>query len=86
MVDPAFAEMSFVYKMILMIIASNSKIYFLYARFVYHEAGLIASGIGFKAKDEKTPEEYNSIRCMDIYKHMWAPNAKEYIAHWNMRT
>ena len=66
MTEPAFQDQPFWYKMVYMLIAANCKIYFLFARFVFHEAGLIASGISFRAKKEKTPEEYNSIRCMDI--------------------
>ena len=72
--------------MVYMLIAANSKIYFLFARFVYHEASLIASGISYRAKNEKSPEEYNSIRCMDITNFHWGVTAKDSIANWNMRT
>ena len=66
MTGPEFHEHPFWYKSVYMLIAANSKIYALFTRFVYHEAALIATGISFKAKTEKTSQEYNSIRCMDI--------------------
>ena len=86
MTGPEFHEHPFWYKLVYMLIAANSKVYYLFSRFVDHEACLIATGISFKAKDEKTAEEYNSIRCMDIKGFHWGNSAKEMISHWNMRT
>ena len=74
------------YKFVYMLMSANCAIYFLFARFVYHEAGLIASGISYRAKKEKNTEEYNSIRCMDIIGFHWGETAKDSIANWNMRT
>ena len=86
MATPEFMEHNWIYKFIFLLIAANSKIYNLFSRFVYHEAGLIASGISYKAKDEKNPEEFNSIRCMDINSFNWGSTAKDSISKWNMRT
>ena len=86
MTGAEFQEQPCWYKLVYMLIAANSKIHFLFARFVYHEAGLIATGISYKAKDEKTSQEYNSIRCMDIQRFHWGQTAKDSIANWNMRT
>ena len=86
MATPEFMEHNFIYKFIFLLIAANSKIYNLFSRFVYHEAGLIASGMSYKAKDEKNPEEFNSIRCMDITSFNWGTTAKDSISKWNMRT
>ena len=63
-----FAEHPFWFKLVYMVLAGNCKLYQLTTRFVAQEANLIATGISFKAKDEKVPEEYNSIRCIDIKK------------------
>ena len=86
MTGPEFYEHPFWYKLVYMLIASNRSSYYLFSRFVSQEGGLIATGISFKAKDEKTAEEYNSIRCMDIKGFHWGNSAKEMISHWNMRT
>ena len=72
--------------MVYMLMAANSKIYFLFARFCYHEASMIASGISYRAKNEKSPEEYNSLRSVDITGFHWGETAKDSIANWNMRT
>ena len=86
MVKPEFLAHPFWYKVVFLVLAANCKINLLFSRFVYHEAGLIATGISYRARGEKTTEEYNSIRCMDILAFTWSPTAKESISNWNMRT
>lgn len=86
MMESEFQEHPFWYKIVYMFIAANSKVYYLFSRFVNHESGLIATGISFKAKDEKTAQEYNSVRCMDIQCFHWGITAKDSISGWNMRT
>ena len=86
MLKPEFLARPYWFKLVFMVLAANCKIFLLFSRFVYHEAGLIATGISFRARGEKTFEEYNSIRCMDILNFTWSPTAKESIANWNMRT
>ena len=71
MTKPDFLDTQFWHKVIFMVIAANSRIYFLFARFVYHEAALIASGISYRAKTDKNHEEFNSIRSMDLMNFMW---------------
>ena len=86
MIKPEFLEHPLWYKLVFLVLAANCKINLLFSRFVYHEAGLIATGISYRARGEKTTEEYNSIRCMDILAFTWSPTAKESISNWNMRT
>ena len=69
----------------LILIASN-KIYVLFGMFVSHEASLIACGFGYRAKQDKQPEEFNTLRSMDIGRFTFSPSCKESIAGWNMRT
>ena len=71
MTKPEIADSQFWQKIIFMIIAANSRIYFLFTRFVYHEAAMIASGISYVAKTDKSREEFNSIRSMDLMNFMW---------------
>ena len=75
-----------VYKSVYMILAANSRIHFLFARFAYQEAGLIASGISYKAPTEDTPQIFNSLRCVNILQFMWSSNPRDAISFWNMRT
>jgi len=69
-----------------MILAANSRCHYLCARFAYQEAGLIASGISYKASTEDTPEMFNSLRCIGILQFMWSSNPKDAISNWNIRT
>lgn len=54
--------------------------------FVSHEASLIACGFGYRARQEKKPEEFNTVRSMDIKRFSFSSSCKESIAGWNMRT
>ena len=84
--EAGFEDNQMAYKFVVMLLAANQKIWNLFGRFVGHEALLIASGISFKARSEKSKEDYNSIRCMDVTRFTWSPTAKEAISNWNMRT
>lgn len=46
---------------------------------------MIASGMGYKARDEKTPEEFNSIRCCKIRNFEMSLSPVEAVSSWNMR-
>ena len=55
--------------------------YFIFGMF---EANMIASGLGYRAKSEKEPEEYNSVRavrCVDFSLGIAGDHA---IMNWNM--
>ena len=67
----------------LVLIASN-KIYLLFGMFVSHEASLIACGFGYKARQEKQMEEFNTLRSMDIKKFTFSASCKDSISGWNM--
>jgi len=69
----------------LVLIASN-KIYLLFGMFVSHEASMIACGFGYRARQEKQPEEFNTLQSMDIQKFTFSSSCKESVGAWNMRT
>lgn len=54
--------------------------------FMLEESCLAASGLGYKAKTEKEPEDFNTIRCCKIYEQAFATNPTEVVGNWNMRT
>ncbi len=85
MIAPENLNQSFWWTMVLVCIASN-KIFLLWGMFISHESCLIASGIGFRARKDKIPEDYNIIRSMDVIKFTCSSSVKETIASWNMRT
>ena len=54
--------------------------------FTMQETFLIASGLGYRARTEKQPENFNSIRCAEIIKVVTASDSAVFAAKWNMRT
>ena len=72
-------------KVIWLVLIASNKIYLLFGMFVSHEASTIACGIGYKARQDGQPEEFNSLRSMDISKFTFSASCKESIAGWNMR-
>ena len=56
MAEPSFLEHPLWYRSVYMLLAANSRIYFLFARFSYHEVGMIGSGISYQAETEKSGE------------------------------
>ena len=85
MLDPENYLQPVWWKIWLVILASN-KIFLLFGMFISHESCLIASGISFKARQEKVAEEYNTIRSMDVTKFSISTTCKDCIGSWNMRT
>ena len=69
-----------------MLLAASSRIYFLFARFSYHEVGLIASGISYRKQTDDSPETFNHLRSVNLIRFQWATSPKDSIANWNMRT
>jgi len=86
MTKPEFMDCPWWFKVFFMIITANCRMYLLFARFSQHEAAFIACGISYKAKTEKSPEEFNSIRSINIMNFQWGTTAKNSISQWNMRT
>lgn len=50
------------------------------------ECSSIASGIGYRAKTEKEPEEYNTVRSINMLGFFYPSTPAEMIGSWNMRT
>ena len=86
MAKPEFLKYPMSYRFFYMLLAANSRIFFLFARFSYHEVGLIASGISYRAPTKDTQEMFNTIRSVDILKFQTAATPKDAISNWNMRT
>lgn len=60
---------------------------------VYHyfvfgawEANMIVSGLGYRPKSEKEPEEYNSIRSVICFNFSSAITATQGVSSWNLNT
>lgn len=68
MATEEFKTYSSIYQLTYMLLAANSGVYFLFARFSYHEVGLIATGISYKQKTDDAPENYNSLRSVNLIK------------------
>ena len=79
-------EYQSVWQVLILILVASNKIYLLFGMFISHEASLIATGIGYRAKYEKQPEDFNTLRSMDITKFTFSSSCKDSIAGWNMRT
>ena len=52
--------------------------------FIQFEACLIASGISYRSKTEKEPENFNSIRCTQFRKLFFGQSVLDIIANWNL--
>lgn len=86
MAKPEFLEYQMINRFFYMLLAANSRIFHLFARFSYHEACLVASGISYRASTKDAKEIFNTIRSVDIFKFHTAATPKDAIYHWNMRT
>lgn len=67
MTREAFASESLPYRVVYSMISMSIKKYQLYAGFAASEAIFMASGLGYRAKTERTAETYNAIRCVKIW-------------------
>ena len=84
--DPEYADETVVFKVFFLIGCMHVTIARLFAAFGLMEANLIASGISYRAKRDKVPEEYNSIRHVDMYAFETSRSAAECVINWNMCT
>ena len=50
------------------------------------EMTCIASGYGYKARTEKEPENFNTIRSVEMMRFLGATTPSKAISSWNMRT
>ena len=69
-----------------MVVGGLRGLYFLFTRFVYHEASMMATGISYEAATNDKPENYNSIRSTEVLLCLSSSYTKEIFATWNMRT
>ena len=75
-----------VWQVLLLVLIASNKIYLLFGMFVSQEASLIATGIGYQARQEKQPKNFNTMRSMDISRFSFSSSCKDSIAGWNMMT
>ena len=54
--------------------------------FMQYDACLVMSGVGYRAKTEKTPETFNAFPCVGAAKSWAAQNVFDILANWNMPT
>ena len=54
--------------------------------FMQYDAILIVSGVGYRAKTEKTPETFNAFPCVDPKKCWAAQSLFDMVSNWNMPT
>ena len=62
MLTPEFAQENIAFRVFYLIASMHEMIYRLYTAFGSIESNFIASGLGYRPKTEKEPEEYNSER------------------------
>lgn len=86
MAKPSFDQNPFYFKFVFMIFGTLNALYQLFARFVYQEAGLMATGISYQAATKDKPENYNTIRSTQVLVNLSAADTKELFGTWNMRT
>lgn len=86
MAKPEFNENPFYFRFIFMIFAGLSTLYLLFSRFVYHEAGLMATGISYQTATKDKPENYNTIQSTQVLVNLSSADTKELFGTWNMRT
>ena len=67
LIDPAFKLEPLWYRTVHLISAMHMKMYMMFVGFCSQEANLIASGMSYRAKTEKSVEEFNTIRTVNIY-------------------
>ena len=84
--DPAFADETILFKVFYIIGCIYITIWRLFFAFGMIEANLIANGISYRAKTEKAPDEYNSIRHVKMWKFVSGLTAVDCISNWNMCT
>ena len=86
MYDPTFADKAFPIKVIYLIGCNYVTVWRLLFAFGMIEANLIANGISYRAKTEKEPEEFNSIRHVKMWDFVKALTGVNIISNWNMCT
>ena len=72
-------------KNILLIGALHRKMFMMFVGFASQEACLIASGISYRPKTEKEPEEFNSLRTLQWLRFEQFISASETIGNWNIQ-
>ena len=86
MAKPSFDQNPFYFKFVFMIFGTLNALYQLFARFVYQEAGLMATGISYQAETKDKSENYNTIRSTQVLVNLSSGDTKELFGTWNMRT
>ena len=66
--------------------SQKPKEYILLLAFTAMECNSIASGFGYRAKTDREPEDYNTIRTVRLIDFMTATSPAKIIASWNMTT
>ena len=56
----------------------------MFVGFAAMEANWTASGLGYRAKTDKEPENYNALRMVRIQAFEMMQNPIEAIGHWNI--
>ena len=86
MTMPEYNENPLYFRFVVMVIAGLRTVYLLFARFAYHEASLMATGISYQAATKEQEENHNSIRNVKILTCLITSCPKELFSSWNMRT
>jgi len=84
--EQEFKDASMLYKILLVTACGQGKTFQLFVAFIGMEMNCIASGYGYKARTEKEPENFNTIRSVEMIKFLSATRPTQMISNWNMRT
>lgn len=81
-----FGEENLVYKVYLLIASMHITILYHYLVFGAWEANMIASGLGYRPKTEKEPEDYNTLRSVIMFKFSTGLTGTGAVNNWNMNS
>ena len=68
-----------------LVISMHVKMYLMFVAFASQETFMIACGIGYKAKTEKEPEQFNTIRTCNVFKFETMQDPADATGNWNMQ-
>ena len=83
---PGFSEASIWDKWTYLFIKTLIALFRSFAFYAAQEVIMIATGMGYKPRTDKAPEQFNAIRAIDISGYLFAQNPADAISSWNMTT
>ena len=86
MLTPEFAAENIAFKVFFLILSMHEMIFRLFVAFGGIESNLIATGLSYRPRTEKEPEEYNQYRAIEMIGFETALNGAQSATRWNCFT